>query len=455
MRKFSNPKLLPKGPVPVARVLWAAPIIIAKPVLSNNAARGQPQDLEYFQYFQEQTILELCGGFEEPLWDRYLLQACQEAPFVRHIALSLAALGRAERTTLARESEQHEAYALHKYSSSLPEIRKYLAGTKNPDPRMFLVTGLLIFLFEFQQGNRMMATKQLRTTLALFKNMRKIRSEKYTHVHRLNYPDTFEEAIVEMVVRLENHITLDLVDQTARIKGNGSSALGIVHVHHAWPVIFPTEFSTVFEAQRLHNYIQYWGSPNFPSDASRCISAYSQLALGKACDIPKPRIVSFCEYSRGLRELTSWRRSFLPLLAKLRAGKSSELACALIIYIQSLCFTMVIKRRLGWVLDDSVPSPGVVVEEYDESVDDVCRTMVDAGRELCVDKHFMRCFTFDPGVLPTLLLVMFGTEDLDIRFEITEILRDMIPRKESVWDSVDVSKLADVLYSHGSSLRIP
>ncbi|PVH73626.1 hypothetical protein DL98DRAFT_659332 [Cadophora sp. DSE1049] len=427
-------------------------LLAAQPGLQSHAPGGQPQDLEYFQYFQEQTVLELCGGFDEPLWNRFILQACQEAPFVRHIALSLAAKGRAEKSRQAMptgdRSSAHESYALRKYSTSLPQIRQYLAGTSNPDPRMFLVAGLLIFLFEFQQGNKGMATKQLKTTLALFKNMRAIKTEGYTHVHRLKFPDTLEEAVVEMVVRLESHISNDHGEQSEK-------SLGIVHVHNESPVVFPSEFSSVFEAQRFHNHIQYWGSPNFAGDASKCVLAYWQRALGVDCEIPAPRVVPVEEYNSRLKEMKQWGRSFRPLLAVLKARESKEYACALVLYVQWVAFMMVICKRLGWVLGECSPGGEKTIEPTDESVDDLCRIAVHSGQELCANKYFLRCFVFDVGVLPTYILFMLGTEDMDIRYQITQVLRGMIPRRESVWDSVAISRIADVFLSCGPSLKIP
>ncbi|KAH7348918.1 hypothetical protein BKA65DRAFT_536827 [Rhexocercosporidium sp. MPI-PUGE-AT-0058] len=450
----TRPKLLPKTPAR-SIISWARPEIAVPAV----HPPGQPQDLEYFRYFQEQTVLELCGGFDEPLWNRFVLQACQEAPFVRHIALSLAAKGRAERARLAlpqdNRSEIHETYALRKYLSSLPQIRQYLAGTSNPDPRMFLIAGLLIFLFEFHQGNRTMATKQLKTTLALFKNMRSIKSEEYTHMHLLPFPDTLEGAIIEMVVRLESHIAMDPVGQTEKAKGKDPDGLGIIHVYDDSRVVFPVEFSSVFEAQRFHNHIQHWGRPNFPGDASKYIIAYLKRGMGAPCDIPPPRIVSVEEYSNGLWEMKSWGRSFRPLLAKLKAAKSSQYACALVLYIQWLVFLLVITRRTGWVLGSLDPRSDNSIEEPEESDEELCREAVESGKELCSNEHFLRCFTFDPGAIPTLFMVIFCTEDMEIRSQVAGILRDMIPRRESVWDSVVVSNMADILLSRGASLQIP
>ncbi|KAH7416684.1 hypothetical protein BKA64DRAFT_272898 [Cadophora sp. MPI-SDFR-AT-0126] len=449
----SKRKLLPKvtrsgdSRAPTAKIL-----LTVQPGLQSHAPKYQRQDLDYFQYFQEQTVLELCGGFDEPLWNRFILQACQEAPFVRHIALSLAAKGRAERAKLVMPPgdwiSAHESYALRKYSMSLPQIRQYLAGTSNPDPRMFLVAGLLIFLFEFQQGNRDMATKQLKTTLALFKNMRAIKTEGYTHVHRLEFPDNLEEAIVEMVVRLESHISNDHGEQSEQ-------SLGIVHVHNVSPVVFPAEFSSVFEAQRFHNHIQYWGSSNFAGDASKCVLAYWQRALGVDCEIPEPRVVPVEEYNSRLKEMKQWGRSFRPLLSKLKARESREYACALVLYIQWVGFMMVICKRLGWVLGECTPGEESTIEPIDESVDDLCRIGVQSGQELCANKYFLRCFVFDVGVLPMYILFILGTEDMDIRYQITQVLRGMIPRRESVWDSVAVSGIADFLLSCGPSLKIP
>ncbi|KAK0118517.1 hypothetical protein ONS95_007408 [Cadophora gregata] len=452
-RRSANRELLPKvagsyGPrAPEGKIL-----LPAQHGLPSHALGTQPQDMEYFQYFQEQTILELCGGFDEPLWNRFILQACQEAPFVRHIALSLAAKGRAEKAKqaipLRDRSSAHESYALRKYSTSLPQIRQYLAGTSNPDPRMFLVAGLLIFLFEFQQGNKDMATKQLKTTLALFKNMRSIKTEGYTHVHHLDFPDNLEEAVVEMVVRLESHISNGHGEQSEK-------SLGVIHVYNASPVWFPTEFTSVFQAQRFHNHIQYWGSPNFAGDASKYVFAYLKRASGVHCEIPEPRVVPVEEYNRRLREMKQWGRSFQPLFAKLKATESKQYACGLVLYIQWLAFMMVICKRLGWVLGECSADGSPAIEPTDESVDDLCRRGVRSGEELCANKYFLRCFVFDVGVLPTYLLFMLGTEDMDVRYRITQVLRGMIPRRESVWDSAAVAGIADFLFSCGPSLKIP
>ena len=116
---------------------------------------------------------------------------------------------------------------------------------------------------------------------------------------------------------------------------------------------------------------------------------------------------------------------------------------------------MVICRRLGWVLGASSSCGDDFIEPTDEEVDDLCRMAVHSGQELCANKYFLRCFVFDVGVLPTFILFMLGTNDMEIRLGITQVLKGMIPRRESVWDSVAVSGIADFLLGCGPALKIP
>lgn len=50
----------------------------------------------YFRYFQEGTAPDLAGPFNEAIWTRLILQACQHEPFVKHGVIAIAALDKSQ-----------------------------------------------------------------------------------------------------------------------------------------------------------------------------------------------------------------------------------------------------------------------------------------------------------------------------------------------------------------------
>lgn len=414
------------------------------------------EDRHYFQYFREETITELCAGYDEPLWNRILLQACHEAPFIQHITLSIAALGRAERAKQAKdslgESIAHERYALRKYSTSLPEVRRYLASAKNPEPRMLLLVGILIYLFEFQQGNKESAIQQLRSTVALFRNMREINGNEYKHFHCTPIPRTFEDTVIDMIARLDTHLTMDQV--TAQPAG-GVTLLGLRHIHHTWSVVFPKQFPNIVLARRYLHHIQCWGEPNFARDATIHIMGSLHTMAGSKPGGPSlKRLVSVEEYTSRGKELNTWLASFKPLFDRIKnRPEDPEYLGGLVLQIQAVCVVVLMKSRLGFILDTPDTTIGGTEEEREVMVKSMAGEMLKLGWQLAADPRFMRCFTFDLGCILCLFGLLFATDDMAIGREVSGVLMAMRPRKEGVWDSCFMAAMADVVLDARAASR--
>jgi len=113
----------------------------------------------YFRNFQRKTAAELAGIFDTTFWDRLLLQACHEEPFVKKIVMALSAVSTSNKLSLRHNASaidrainaQQTEFALKQYQQALKEIRASLANTG--DTRKAVIACLLVCCFESLLGN--------------------------------------------------------------------------------------------------------------------------------------------------------------------------------------------------------------------------------------------------------------------------------------------------------------
>jgi len=118
-------------------------------------------DLEerHFRNFQMETAAELSGIFDTTFWNRLLLQACHEEPFVKKIVMALSAVSTSKKLSLRTNSSaverainaQQTGFALMQYQKALKEIRTSLAS--RADSRKAVIACLLVCCFESLLGN--------------------------------------------------------------------------------------------------------------------------------------------------------------------------------------------------------------------------------------------------------------------------------------------------------------
>ena len=426
-------------------------------IASNNVSAAisssphtSPEELQYFQYFRQESVNELSGGWNEPLWQTYLLQACHEAPFIYNMALTLAAQGRSERLKRARvsdESRYHEMYSMKQYSSSLRDIRNYLASANQPDIRMFLLASLLIFIFEFKQGNLDTAVKQVRSTLALFKNMRSIKSPVIVYNHDIRCPETLEEVIVDMVARLDKQGFL-LHSRQSNSKDNKVAVTTVLGMIHRSPdsIAVPSDFPNVFTARRYISFLQYWGRPNFANDAVKHALQHIQELRGQKVDCADSgRLVPAQEFMDRFVETKLWHTAMDKLLKRLKPGRNSEYRCALSVKIQGLATLLAMACEIGFRVDTSTNIALEEVRKTYGSVRGLCEEMLHLGTLVVYDSEFVRCYVFDFGIIMCIFIILFATYDHDLGDQVVQILKAMRPRKEGVWDSSVMAGAAEMI----------
>lgn len=434
--------------------------LLTVPSAISSSPRTSAEELQYFQYFKQESVTELSGGWNEPLWQTYLLQACHEAPFIYNMVLTLAAQGRSERlkrgTDLSDASHYHEMYSMKQYSSSLRDIRQYLASGNQPDIRMFLLASLLIFIFEFKQGNLDTAVKQVRSTLALFKNMRSIKSPVIVYNHDIRCPETLEEVIIDMVARLDKQGFLLHSIQSGKSdnKVAATTVLGMIHRSPDY-IAIPDDFPNVFTARRYISFLQYWGRPNFANDAIKHALRHIQELHGKELNGPDlGRLVPAQEFLDRFVETKQWHSAMDKLLKRLKQGRNSEYRCALSVKIQGLATLLVMACETGFRIDTSRNMALEEVRNTYGSVRGLCEEMLHLGMLVVYDPEFVRCYVFDFGIIVCIFIILFATYDHDLEDQVVQILKAMRPRKEGVWDSSVMAGAAEMIVRSRTSTTI-
>ncbi|KAL5319830.1 hypothetical protein ACEPPN_012888 [Leptodophora sp. 'Broadleaf-Isolate-01'] len=124
------------------------------------------QERQYFQYFREGIAPHLAGSFESDLWSHLVLQACEKDDSIRHAIVAIAAL---KSTTTPGHSityrrgtdnaSTHRGFAFRQYQKALKSMRKAsIGGTQ--DLRTALITCIVIICFESFAGNFEFAVRQ-------------------------------------------------------------------------------------------------------------------------------------------------------------------------------------------------------------------------------------------------------------------------------------------------------
>jgi hypothetical protein len=111
---------------------------------------------------------DLSGYFDLGLWDRIVLQACDQVPSIRHAVIALAALKSISEATQfpfrsveeEEEIQKNHRFAIQQYSKAIQYMRGASIEGKQ-DLRTTLIACLVTFYFETFHGNHASAVKQV------------------------------------------------------------------------------------------------------------------------------------------------------------------------------------------------------------------------------------------------------------------------------------------------------
>ena len=134
-------------------------------------------------------------------------------------------------------------------------------------------------------------------------------------------------------------------------------------------------------------------------------------------------------------KLAQWLRAFAPLLQHSRTphGKSTFIP-ATTLYIQATALEIPLYGFMAAPLDALSTRSDPITSS---------RKLLAHSRALIANPHYPKCFVFDIGIIPSLLIIVVLCLDISLKKEALSILREMQPRIECVFDSRVVANVGD------------
>ncbi|KAG4420541.1 hypothetical protein IFR04_006361 [Cadophora malorum] len=389
------------------------------------------KELEYFEYFREGIAPHLAGSFESDLWSHLVLQACEIDDSIRHAIIAIAALKSTANVALGfnsrprRETEtasHHQEFALRQYQKALKSMRKASVGGTQ-DLRTTLITCIVIICFESFAGNFETAVKQAVVGLNLVEK------------HLAN------EDPSPQIVSVEKEI----INAFGRIDIQAMAFLDPRYPKRLLPpkeqcqkiALIPREFSSLNEARdSLINTMQrvmQFTSAMFPETFS--FSGF--LRLDFMMSIPLEHVDR--KYMH-LAELQAWRSSISPVIKKsLTSEGSNDRFCAAsleLMYLAGYVTTYMMRTY-----DGKSPDTKILMPEFEQ--------MLALSEELLKHPNMSQpnaTYMFEMHTICPLYAISWYCPQRSLRRKAIALLQSPA-RREALWDSVMVGKLAEWIMS--------
>jgi hypothetical protein len=438
VKKISNPSSKPRPKTqPLVPLILAPRTISCPPRVPIKLLFSDEQEERFFRIFHEETAGALSGGFDTPLWNRIVLQACQDEPCILHCAVAISALDKACKVksleSLAHTSETHHRYALQQYSKALQGVREVILKRESP-LRTALIASLLIFCFENFHGDVRLALTNVQSSVDLLHSWLASNIGPEVPKGFSPRPQIIEDDLVLAFARLDVHL-MSWIDTPQ------PSRTSILDYAVTEPAPIPAHFSSLLEAKtsfehvvnRLFKYLAQIKRIKNEVHASLHNRVYDEDGI------------PFIEPPVSI-ELKSWMTAHVPVLSAARKPTGAQdFVGALTLRIHAL--TLLISLRSVF-FDDGVQS-----KAHDVFLPEYCE-IVALAREVSCHPNFVKSFVFDAGIVPSLFVVVTKCGDQMVRREAINILRVCSPRREGVWDALMVARIAEEVERFGDELEM-
>lgn len=263
-----------------------------------------PGQNRYFLYFQERTIAELSGPFEEGLFSTVALQACYSEPSLMDLVSAIGAIHKSTRSVNnVPEASMHKQQALLSYGQALAGIQRIVNKPTLHSPRLVLIAALLIFCFENLHGDVATASLHLQSALRLLRKQLAEKPTKYRHTAGKSPTPDIEESIIASYVRLDNGIysCLKVKLEQAFLS---SDVYGILRLNYTEDQVVPRVFVSIHEARNHLEALQFHSLPILTEEFHARMKSNSTIPL----DGGKTQA-----YLTALRGFQAWNKAFEPL----------------------------------------------------------------------------------------------------------------------------------------------
>ena len=383
-------------------------------------------DYHYFCLFRDKTSVELSAGFETTLWNQLVLQACDDLSILQ-LTIATAALSKAQEQNLWEvERSTHHQYALQQYGKALKGIQAMVSKGQE-SMRIALIAALLIFCFESLLGDTSRAVTPIQSSLDLIFKRLSTMSRPYrnsrTRPRGTSASAPIDEELLWAFMRLDGP-SLALLSSKDHVSSPPINRIFTLAFHED-EFHIPSGFATIAEARLYLEDIKWRFLP-------RPQAVNPEPEGDSPPDIQKMRSKLKHWYSSPVTtsssclnsQFSQWHHAFEPLLeySMTPAGESTFIAAATL-HIQALS-------------NDMVVSGSGLSSARNEMNSCVCaNTIVALSRRLVEHPNFFKGFVFDIGIIPALVIILTLCSDRTLKRETNALLRDMVPRREGVWDS--------------------
>ncbi|PMD47103.1 hypothetical protein L207DRAFT_416101, partial [Hyaloscypha variabilis F] len=397
----------------------------------SEALFGNQEEWKYFQLFRSEAVGELVGFFQQPLWNRLILQACHTEVFVREavVAISASRIARSAKagqmgvSTNPVVARHREAALLH-YGKAIRKIKDDLSMTSRGESegaslRRVLIACLLVCCLEGMWGNSFNALAHAKSGLHLLRMW----VEKNPHVKKERIgthspsPDVVEDEIVQAFARLDiqmlTFIDVRTAEEHAVMVDEGKDTIEKM----------PARFSFLEEARVYFELISR-RSMHFMQVAVRALADGQKAGLDTASATQK-------KYAE---ELERWYQAFQPLYESIQRKKVVKVDIA-----AHLLFVNFVAMDI--ILATCLYTDNMCFDEHLEKF----RAIVEVSKIIVAAKQSRRfSFSFDSGVTPWLSAVCKWCRDRTLQREAIQLLR-AVASQEGVWDSLMIAEIGECM----------
>lgn len=381
------------------------------------------REYSYFLYFQQEATFDISSHFDQTLFTHVIIQSSWNEPSLRQLAASLGALHKAKGPKTLNlpkeETDPHRQYAFQQYGRALKGVQARISADKYRDAtRVALVASLLIYCFENIYGDLDSALRHLESALQLMQKQLARTNRRYKHSNNSSPNSNLEDDLVAAFFRLDSGLLSR--DNICDAKSSGSR-LGMHYLKDICEI--PKKFNTISEARNCLENIQLPAIPSLANDLAQIKgSSLPRNIDKKARDI----------YTTMSSQLRHWRVAFASLYAETLTPKGKKDAIAAATLRVRALSTELASQRV------CCREPSSLCFLNIES-----REIVDLSKFVATDPSFLKSFVLDCGIVPGLSTVVAACIDMSIRKEALQVLKDIVPRREGVWDSLTAAKFGE------------
>jgi hypothetical protein len=383
------------------------------------------REYSYFLHFQEKAALDIAGAFDRSLWSHVIIQASWNEQSLSRLIASLGALHKAKGAKASNlskeETDPHQQYALQQYGRALKSVQARISANQYRDTtRIALIASILIYGFENLYGDLDFALGHLEGALQLMHKQLARATRHYKHSENKSPTSTLDDELVAAFFRLDCGLLSRDAMSCAETIG---SRLGINYLESICEV--PEKFNTVSEARNFLENIQFPTIPTLSCDLVLVLQMKRSPLPGDFDE--KTRDM----YTTMSSQLHRWNIAFKPLHAEILTPNSENFVAAATLRVRALSTEIALQRVCATELGSSY------------LLNTKSHELVNLSKLVAADPRFLKSFVWDCGIIPGLSIVIAACLDMSIRKEALQLLKQIIPRREGVWDSLTAVKFGE------------